>query len=131
VFLIPAVPAKIPVPVHRRLLSMGEGLTNRTGHNKILGKNDYQVKPGRGIYRERFATEAGMLLEFLKPPQATLYEVRNPFLPAGWINRGYPFLLGPDFPLPVASLGSQDYAVDGIPGKPESVLTIQSTFECA
>jgi hypothetical protein len=27
-FLIPAIPAKIPAPVHRRLLSMGEGLTN-------------------------------------------------------------------------------------------------------
>jgi hypothetical protein len=45
VFLIPAISAKIPVPVHRRLLSMGERLTNVTLHIKILGKNNHQVKP--------------------------------------------------------------------------------------
>ena len=110
---------------------MGEGLTNGTGHIQILGKNDYQVKPEKAARRERFSPEAGILMDVLRPPHVSLYEQRDPFRPGVPDYRDYPFLLWPGFPLPVASLGSEDNPVDIFPGNPEFVLAIQSPFECA
>ena len=105
---------------------MGEGLTNGTGHIQILGKNDYQVKQEGGPIVNGSHLKLGYSWIFSRPPHVILYEERYPLRPGVLDYRGYPLLLGPDFPLPVAGLGSEDDPVDGFPGNPEIVLAVQS-----